>query len=42
LSVGRRHDFKGEPLANLYLSLLERMGVDADALGDSTGKLVNV
>ncbi|SVC28945.1 uncharacterized protein METZ01_LOCUS281799, partial [marine metagenome] len=23
-------------------SLLERMGVDADALGDSTGKLVNV
>jgi hypothetical protein len=42
LSAGRRHDYKGEPLANLYLSLLERMGVDADALGDSTGKLVNV
>ncbi len=42
LSAGRRHDFKGKPLANLYLSLLERMGVDADVLGDSTGKLVNI
>ena len=42
LSAGRRHDFNGEPLTNLYLSLLERMGLEADALGDSTGKLVNV
>lgn len=42
LSVGRRHDFNGQPLTNLYLSLLDRMGVKADTLGDSTGKLVNV
>ena len=39
LSVGRRHDYGGVPLTNLFLSLLERMGFDADVLGDSTGKL---
>ena len=39
LSVGRRHDYGGVPLTTLYLSLLERMGIDADVLGDSTGKL---
>jgi hypothetical protein len=33
-----RYD-RGTPMANLYLSLLERMGVEEDALGDSTGKL---
>jgi hypothetical protein len=27
------------PLCNLYLSLLDRMGVKADSFGDSTGRL---
>jgi hypothetical protein len=26
-------------MTNLYLSMLDRMGVPVDALGDSTGKL---
>jgi hypothetical protein len=30
---------KNTPLNNLYLSLLDRMGVHAETLGDSTGKL---
>ncbi len=42
LSVGRKHDYGGVPLANLYLSLLERFGVEAEALGDSTGKVAEV
>ena len=42
LSVGRKHDYAGVPLANLYLSLLERFGVEAEALGDSTGKVAEV
>lgn len=29
----------GTPLNNLYLSLLDRIGIPADKLGDSTGKL---
>jgi hypothetical protein len=29
----------GTPITNLYLSLLERMGVPAESMGDSTGKL---
>ena len=28
---------KGTPMTNLYLSLLDRMGVRADRVGDSTG-----
>ena len=31
---------KNTPLANLYLSLLDRMGVDAAAFGDSRGRLL--
>ena len=27
------------PMTNLFLSLLDRMGVHAETLGDSTGKL---
>lgn len=42
LSIGRHKRFDGVPLTNLYLSLLERMGVEAEALGDSTGKLADV
>jgi hypothetical protein len=30
---------KGTPLCNLYLSMLERMGVPAESFGDSTGAL---
>jgi hypothetical protein len=30
---------EGTPMTNLYLSLLDRMGVDAERIGDSTGKL---
>jgi hypothetical protein len=33
---------KDTPMTNLYLSMLERMGVEADRLGDSTGKLQNL
>jgi hypothetical protein len=33
---------KDTPMTNLYLSMLERMGVEADRLGDSTGKLRNL
>ena len=42
LKVGRHKRFDGLPMTNLYLSLLEKMGVDAEALGDSTGKLADV
>jgi hypothetical protein len=30
------------PMTNLFLAMLERMGVPAEKLGDSTGKLVDV
>ncbi len=30
---------QGTPMTNLYLSLLDRMGVDAQRIGDSTGRL---
>ena len=37
---GRHVRFPDEtPLTNLHLSLLERMGVAAEAFGDSTGRL---
>lgn len=36
-----RHE-KDTPMANLYLSMLERMGVSAERLGDSTGKLTKL
>jgi hypothetical protein len=42
LKVGRHKRFDGLPMTNLYLSLLGKMGVDAEALGDSTGKLADV
>ena len=29
----------GTPITNLYLSLLDRMGVHQDSVGDSTGRL---
>lgn len=42
LNPGRRIALKREdetPMTNLYLSLLDRMGVPAQRIGDSTGKL---
>ncbi|HEX8310061.1 MAG TPA: DUF1552 domain-containing protein [Chthoniobacteraceae bacterium] len=41
---GNRHvRFDREtPMTNLYLSLMDRMGVQADRFGDSTGKLKNI
>lgn len=40
---GRHIRYKGEtPMANLFLSLLERAGVPQDRFGDSTGKLADL
>ena len=40
LKPGFHHKFpKNTPMNNLFLSLLDRMGVPLDTLGDSTGKL---
>jgi hypothetical protein len=40
LKTGRHIVYKkGTPMANLYLTLLDRMGVQPERLGDSTGKL---
>ena len=33
---------EGTPMTNLYLALLDRMGVDAERIGDSTGKLTGI
>jgi hypothetical protein len=33
---------KDTPIANLYLSMLDTIGVQTDKLGDSTGKLLNL
>jgi hypothetical protein len=43
LKPGRHVRFdKSTPMTNLYLSMLGRMGVSADRIGDSTGRLVNL
>ncbi len=40
IQSGRHVQFQGEtPMTNLYVSMLERMGVSVDRIGDSTGKL---
>ena len=40
LKPGRHIVFKrGTPITNLYLSLLDRLGVQAESIGDSTGRL---
>jgi hypothetical protein len=40
LTPGRRIVLPGEtPMTNLYLAMLERMGVPAEKVGDSTGRL---
>jgi Protein of unknown function (DUF1552) len=43
LSSGRHVRFrKGTPLANLHLSILDRMNVRATSFGDSTGRLAGI
>jgi len=43
LSPGRHVDVGDDvPMTNLYLSLLDRLGVQAERLGDSTGRLTDV
>lgn len=43
LDTGRHLKYASEtPLTNLYLAMLERVGVRAEALGDSTGPLVDL
>jgi hypothetical protein len=43
LTPGRHVKFKGKPLNNLYLSMLDRFGIDSVArLGDSTGRVEGV
>lgn len=43
LTTGRHVRYaKDTPMTNLYLSMLDRMGVSTDRLGDSTGKLANL
>ena len=40
---GRHIKFeKGTPLANLHLTLLDRIGVRMDSFGDSDGKIENL
>ena len=43
LQPGRHVNFDREtPITNLYLAMLDRMGVPAECIGDSTGKLENI
>ncbi len=43
LQAGRHVRYDREtPMTNLYLAMLERMGVSAERVGDSTGKLENI
>jgi hypothetical protein len=43
LKPGRLIEAKeGTPMTNLYLSLLDRMGVQAERIGDSTGRLETI
>ena len=42
LTPGRHIKYSPQPLNNLYLSMLDRMGVSIDSLGDSTGRLTKL
>ena len=43
LQPGRHVRFKGDvPLTNLFLSMLDRVGVNAERIGDSDGRLPNI
>jgi Protein of unknown function (DUF1552) len=39
IKTGRHLKVKPQPLNNLYLAMLDRVGVSLDSLGDSTGRL---
>jgi hypothetical protein len=39
ITGGRHHTFKGKPLANLQLTLIEKLGLPVERFGDSTGEL---
>jgi hypothetical protein len=39
IQPGRHLKYDAQPLNNLYLSMLDRMGVTIDRHGDSTGRL---
>jgi hypothetical protein len=39
LKPGRHVVYEKQPLANLYLTLLDRMGVHPETIGDSTGRI---
>jgi hypothetical protein len=42
LQPGRHVEFNREPMTNLFLAMLDRMGASAERIGDSTGKLANI
>jgi hypothetical protein len=42
LTNGRHIDYGGVPMTNLYLGILDRAGVRASQVGDSTGTLTNI
>ena len=43
LSTGRYVKYKSKPMSNLFLSMLDRLGVDGvERLGDSTGRVEGV
>jgi hypothetical protein len=43
MTPGRRIALAGEvPMTNLYLSMLDRLGVKAERVGDSSGRLEGV
>lgn len=42
LSTGRHIDYGSLPMTNLYLGILDRAGVEASQIGDSTGTLTNI
>jgi len=33
---------RGTPMTNLYMTLLDRLGVQPESIGDSTGKLAHL
>jgi hypothetical protein len=42
-SAGRHVKFKSQPMSNLHLSMLDRMGVaGVPRLGDSTGRVAGI
>ena len=42
IKTGRHIRYAPQPLNNLFLSMLDRLGVEIDRHGDSTGRLPNL